>query len=80
MEKLFYVTDGLKVYPIFIPDEDQIVSKTYITRVENENTRARHYLARLHRKTLSYSKSEEMLRYSIKLLLPYLKYQTLPTA
>ena len=74
----FYVTDGWKVYPSFIPDGDQIVSKTYMTRVENENTRLRHYLARLHRKTLCYSKSEQMLRYSIKLLLHYLKYQIVP--
>ncbi len=50
-----------------------------MTRVENENTRLRHYLARLHRKTLCYSKSEQMLRYSIKLLLHYLKYQVVPT-
>ncbi len=73
------MTDGWKVYPGFIPDGDQIVSKTYMTRVENENTRLRHYLARLHRKTLCYSKSEQMLRYSIKLLLHYLKYQVVPT-
>jgi insertion element IS1 protein InsB len=52
----FYVTDGWKVYPNFIPNGDQIVSKTYMTRVENENTRLRHYLARLHRKTLCYSR------------------------
>ena len=31
------------------------VRKTYMTRVEGENTRLRHYLARLHRKTLCYS-------------------------
>ncbi len=48
----FYVTDGWSVYPGFIPAGDQIVSKTYMTRVESENTRLRHYLARLHRKTL----------------------------
>ena len=35
----FYVTDGWKVYPMFIPAGDQIVSKTYMTRVEGENTR-----------------------------------------
>ena len=50
------MTDGWKVYPSFIPDGDQIVSKTYMTRVEGENTRLRHYLARLHRKTLCYSR------------------------
>lgn len=51
----FYVTDGWSVYPGFIPDGDQIICKTYMTRVEGENTRLRHYLARLHRKTLCYS-------------------------
>ncbi|PSO86376.1 MAG: hypothetical protein BRC41_06905, partial [Cyanobacteria bacterium QH_9_48_43] len=33
------------------------VSKTYMTRIEGENSRLRHYLARLHRKTFCYSKS-----------------------
>jgi IS1 family transposase len=74
----FYVTDAWKVYPMFIEDGDQIVSKTYMTRVEGENTRLRHYLARLHRKTLCYSKSIEMLKCSLRLLLHYLKYQTVP--
>jgi insertion element IS1 protein InsB len=46
---------------MFIPDGDQIVSKTYMGRVEGENTRLRHYLARLKRKALCYSKSKEML-------------------
>lgn len=39
----FYVTDGWQVYPIFINAGDQIVSKTYMTRVEGENTRLRHH-------------------------------------
>lgn len=38
----FYVTDGWKVYPCFIPECDQIISKNYMTRVEGENTRLRH--------------------------------------
>jgi hypothetical protein len=50
----------------YINSEDQIISKTYMTRVEGENTRLRHYFARLHRKTVWYSKSEQMLRYSIR--------------
>jgi IS1 family transposase len=74
----FYVTDGWKVYPGFIPDGDQIVSKTYMTRVEGENSRLRHYLARLQRKTLCYSKSEIMLKYSIQLLVHYLKFWDVP--
>ena len=69
----FCITDGYKVYPKFIPDGDQIISKIYMTRVEGENSRLRHYLARLHRKTFCYSKSEEMLFLSIKLLIYYLK-------
>ncbi len=42
-QSYFYVTDGYKVYPCFINDCDQIVDKTYMTRVESENTRLRHY-------------------------------------
>jgi IS1 transposase len=63
---------------MFIPDGDQIVSKTYMTRVEGENTRLRHYLARLKRKTLCYSKSTEMLKHSIRLLVHYLKFGEVP--
>ncbi len=73
-----YVTDGYVVYPCFINDCDHLVLKTYMTRVEGENTRLRHYLARLKRKTLCYSKCENMLRLSVKLLLHYLHYRTLP--
>jgi insertion element IS1 protein InsB len=74
----FYVTDGWPVYPMFIPDGDQIVCKTYMTRVEGENTRLRHYLARLHRKTLCYSKSLHMLAHSVRLLIHYLKFEDVP--
>ena len=74
----FYITDGLKVYPNYIPDGDQIVCKTYMSRVEGENTRLRPYLARLHRKTPCYSKSIEMLKNSIRLLIHYLKFWDVP--
>lgn len=74
--RYFYITDGYKVYQSFIDNADQIVDKTYMTRVESENTRLRHYLARLHRKISCYSKSVVMLKYSICLLLHFLKYHT----
>ena len=74
------MSDAYPVYPCFIEPEDHLVSKTYMTRVEGENTRLRHYLARLHRKTLCYSKSIEMLKYSIRLLLHYLKFKTVPAS
>jgi insertion element IS1 protein InsB len=76
----WYVTDGYLVYPKYIDPENHLVSKTYMTRVEGENTRLRHYLARLHRKTLCYSKSLNMLNYSIRLLLFYLKFKTIPVS
>ena len=74
----FWVSDGNPVYPAFIPEGDQIVSKTYMTRVEGENTRLRHYLARLHRKSLCYSKSIDMLKHSVRLLIHYLKFGDVP--
>ena len=74
----FYVTDGWLVYPMFIPEGDQIICKTYMTRVEGENTRLRHYLARFHRKTLCYSKSVEMIKHSVRLLIHYLKFGDVP--
>ena len=49
------------------------VSKTGMTRVEGENSSLRHYLARLHRKTLCYSKSVDMLYKSVRLLIYSLK-------
>lgn len=77
-QSFWYVTDGYPVYPKFIEDASHLISKTYMTRVEGENTRLRHYLARLHRKTLCYSKSVEMLESSIRLLVRYLKDGTVP--
>ena len=74
----FYVTGRMESLSSFIPDGDQIVCKTYMTRVEGESTRLRHYLARLHRKTLCYSKSEKMLKHSIRLLIHYLKFEDIP--
>ena len=77
-KSFWYVTDGYVVYSMFIDDISHFVSKTYMTRVEGENTRIRHYLARLHRRTLCYSKSVEMLKASVRLLLYYLKYWSIP--
>ena len=74
----FYATDGWKLYASFVEPADHIISKTYMTTVEGENTRLRHYLPRLHRKTLCYSKSVDMLKHSIRLLLHYLKYREIP--
>ncbi len=74
-----YLTDGYCVYANYIsPQKHKVLPKILLTRVEGENTRLRHYLARLKRQTLCYSKSASMLRHSVKLLVHYLKYKTIP--
>ena len=74
-----YFTDGYCIYAIYIPSKKHIVlPKTQLTRVEGENTRLRHYLARLHKATLCYSKSIQMLKYSVRLLMHYLRFKRVP--
>ncbi|MDJ0590635.1 MAG: IS1 family transposase [Pleurocapsa sp. MO_226.B13] len=74
-----YFTDGYCVYANYIsPLKHQVLPKTQLTRVEGENTRLRHYLARLHRATLCYSKSIQMLKYSVRLLMHYLRFKRVP--
>ena len=64
-----YGTDMLKSYENFIPHAKHYAAKTFTTQIESLNCRLRHYLARLHRKTLCYSKSKTMLEVSLKLLI-----------
>ena len=73
-----YTTDDYPVYPCVIEDDDHLVGKTAMTRVEGENSRLRHYLARLHRKTFCDSKSTKRLKASIRLLIDYLKHRQVP--
>jgi insertion element IS1 protein InsB len=64
-------TDGNPSYAeVFGEDIDlkHVVTKSETCLVESYNSVLRYYLARLHRKTKCYSKSEEMLRLSISLL------------
>lgn len=68
------MSDYWKVYPQLIPAYQLIQSKEETYTVEGYNTRLRHYLARLKRKTLCYSKSWLMLHYSILLLIHKLNY------
>ena len=73
-----YITDGYKVYPCLIEDCDHLIRKTGMTRVAGENCRFRHYLAWLHRQTLCYAKSLQMLKVSLRLLIYYLKHKQIP--
>jgi len=42
MEMLFLCDRWVESLPEFYSEGDQIISKTYMTRVEGENTRVRH--------------------------------------
>ena len=64
-----YGTDMLKSYENFIPHAKHYTGKPFTTQIDSLNCRLRHYLARLHRKTLCYSKSKTMLEVSLKLLI-----------
>ena len=62
-------TDMLQAYENFIPHAKHYVGKTFTTQIESLNCRLRYYLARLHLKTLCYSKSKTILEVSLKLLI-----------
>ena len=56
-------------YGTFIPSQPHTQSKAETYAVEGYNSLFRHLLARLRRKSKRYSKSQEMLEYSVMLLM-----------
>lgn len=62
-------TDYWKPYEAFVPKNIHTQSKAETYTVEGYNSIFRHFLARLRRKTKCYSKSTQMLRYSMSLLI-----------
>ena len=65
------MTDHWKAYAEFLPQTIHIQSKADTYTVEGYNGILRHFLARLRRKTKCYTKSLEMLKYSVILLMKY---------
>jgi len=63
------VSDYWKSYNEIVPKELLIQSKKETYTVESYNSILRHFLARFRRKSKCYSKSEEMMKYSIALLI-----------
>ena len=63
------MTDYWKPYEHFVPPEKHTRSKAETFTVEGCNSLFRHFLARLRRKSKCYSKSEDMLRYSVLMLM-----------
>jgi insertion element IS1 protein InsB len=62
-------TDYWKPYENFVPKDLHIQSKAETFTVEGYNSLFRHFLARMRRKSKCYSKSMEMLKYSVTLLM-----------
>lgn len=62
-------TDGNKTYGYYKIATKHHVTKSETCLVESWNCRLRHYLARLHRKTLCYSKSLKALENAVLLLI-----------
>lgn len=62
-------TDHWKPYEAFVPRNIHVQSKAETYTVEGYNSIFRHFLARLRRKSKCYSKSQEMLKYSMLLLI-----------
>nr|WP_321497376.1 IS1 family transposase [uncultured Methanolobus sp.] len=65
------MTDHWKAYAEFIPEAIHTRSKAETYTVEGYNSIFRHFLARLRRKSKCYTKSLEMLRYSVLMLMKY---------
>ena len=62
-------TDYWSVYECLIPEEKHVQTKAETYTVEGYNSLFRHFLARLRRKSKCYTKSIEMLKISVKLLM-----------
>jgi IS1 family transposase len=68
-KQAIYMSDYWKAYSEFIPKENHVQSKAETYTIEGYNSLLRHFLARLKRRTKCYSKTVEMLYYSILLLI-----------
>ena len=62
-------TDYWEAYVGVVPKKKHIQSKAETYTVEGYNSLFRHFLARMRRRTKSYSKSSKMLEYSMLLLM-----------
>jgi IS1 family transposase len=65
------MTDHWRAYAEFLPETIHTQSKAETYTVEGYNSILRHFLARLRRKTKCYTKSLEMLKYSVLLLMKF---------
>jgi len=71
-ENSIIYTDYWRAYSEFLPKERHFKTKAETYTVEGYNSRLRHFVARLRRKTKCYSRSFEMLKYTLILIMWYL--------
>lgn len=73
-----YYTDEWKAYSCFLPEEKHQKNKKETYTVERVNGSVRDSLARFKRKTKCYSKSIQMMIYSLNLLFYRKNYKSIP--
>ena len=56
----FYITDALPVYKVLLSATSRVASRKYTQRIERHNLNLRTHIKRLTRRTICFSKSEEM--------------------
>ncbi|MGT0304681.1 IS1 family transposase, partial [Shigella flexneri] len=59
-EVVVWMTDGCPLYESRLKGKLHVISKRYTQRIERHNLNLRQHLARLGRKSLSFSKSVEL--------------------
>lgn len=62
-----YYTDHWEAYNCVLPEARHKSSKAETYTIEGLNSVIRHFIARFHRRTHCYSKSEEMIVYTLNL-------------
>ncbi|EQV07245.1 insertion element IS1 1 protein insB [Escherichia coli] len=60
MDVVIWMTDGWPLYESRLKGKLHVISKRYTQRIERHNLNLRQHLARLGRKSLSFSKSVEL--------------------
>ena len=79
-EHTVFHTDDYAVYRKVLPEAQHLPTKQHTTTIESRNSRIRQYLARFHRRTKCYAKSDYVTE-ALMALLPYRKHiRTLVTA
>jgi insertion element IS1 protein InsB len=66
-----FYTDGFEVFASVFPCNQLTQSKKYTHAIERHNCVTRHWLARMTRKTIAFSRSQRMVQLTMELLAFY---------